>query len=56
MLNEDNVIPEINFPVIPTNIDSELAEYLVELELVLRDSLRGSSYLSRMFEDGIIGN
>jgi hypothetical protein len=54
--DEDNVVPEINFPKIPDSIEGELRDYLLERDRVLRDALKGSLYLLRMFEDGIFGN
>ena len=50
-------IREINFPKIPSAyISPELKAYLIELEHVIRDSLKGSIYIEKVLEDGIIGN
>ncbi len=54
--NETNIIQEISFPIIPESIDTDLKEYLVALEIVLRDSLKGSMLLRRTLEDGLFGN
>ncbi len=43
---EDKIIPEIQFPMLPDDIDDGLKRYLTELEHVLRDSLRGSMWIS----------
>ena len=43
-------------PVIPEDIPEDLKEYLRELELVVRSALKGSSYINKVFEDGIFGN
>lgn len=55
-VDEEKVIPEINFPILPKNIDDEMREYLTELERVLRDALKGSLLLERTLQDGIFGN
>ncbi len=54
--DEDKIIPEVIFPPIPEDIDSELRVYLMELEKVLRRSLRGSMFLEDTLQTGILGN
>ena len=54
--DEEKVVPEINFPKIPDSVDDEMRDYLVELENVLRGALKGSLWLERTFQDGILGN
>jgi len=49
-------IREIKFPNIPDDTTDEIKQYLIELERTLRESLKGSIYIERLFEDGIIGN
>ena len=55
-IREDTVVPEVQFPVMPDSLDEETKKYLTELEIVLRESLKGSLWLNRVFEDGKIGN
>ena len=55
----ENTIREIQFPKIPLasdKIPKELVDYLQQLENVLRTSLKGSMYIERMLEDGMLGN
>jgi len=56
LVRKENIVPEMHFPRIPYNIDNEMREYLSELERVLLESLKGSLWLSRTFEDGLLGN
>ena len=49
-------IREIQFPTMPNDVSDEMRDYLVELERVLKDSLKGSIYIEKIFEDGIFGN
>ena len=49
-------IREINFPKIPDDIPESLKEYLSDMEITLRDSLKGSIYIEKVLEDGVIGN
>ena len=57
-IDEDKIIPEITFPPIPSvdNIDPELRTYLSELENMLRRALRGSLFMEKTLQDGILGN
>lgn len=55
-VDEEKVVPEISFPIIPDNVDEKMRDYLTELERVLREALKGSLYLQRMFQDGHFGN
>ena len=50
------MIRDINFPEIPDSLDDELKEYLRNLTLVLRDSLKGSMYIEKTLESGYIGD
>ena len=49
-------IRQINFPTIPNEVTPEMKQYLIELERVLQESLKGSIYIEKMLEDGILGN
>jgi len=53
---EEFNIREINFPIIPDGESEELKDYLRKLERVLQESLKGSIYIEKVLEDGIIGN
>jgi len=55
-MNEDLIIRQVSFPIIPDSIDDDMKEYLMALEAVLQDALKGSLLLEDTFEDGIIGN
>ncbi len=55
-VDETTIVPEINFPVVPEEASEEMKKYFTELEIVLREALKGSLWLSTVFEDGILGN
>ena len=55
-MNEDKIILDINLPAVPNDIDESLRNYLIELNNVLEESLRGSMLLRKTLEDGIFGN
>ena len=50
------IIRDITFPPIPDGESEELKEYLRNFERLVRDSLKGSLYIEKVLEDGIIGN
>lgn len=52
----EDTIRVINFPKLPEDIPDDLREYLIELERVLQSSLKGSMYMDKVLEDGILGN
>lgn len=54
--DENKVVPEIQFPNIPESADEDMKKYLIEFETVIRGALKGSLWLERLFEDGILGN
>ena len=56
MPSSEFIIRDVNFPQIPENIDEELKEYLINLESVLRDSLKGSMFIEQTLESGFIGD
>ncbi len=56
MPDDEFTIRELNLPVIPEDIPESLKDYLRELELVLRQSMKGTLYWEKVFEDGIMGN
>ncbi len=49
-------ISELQFPKIPENANQEMRDYLLELERMLREALKGSLYVNQTFENGIFGN
>lgn len=55
-IDETAIVPEVNFPVIPEEASEEMKKYFTEFETVLRGVLKGSLWLSTVFEDGKIGN
>ena len=52
---EENIRP-VTFPVIPTTLDDDMRNYLIELERTLQESLKGSIYIETVLQTGIIGN
>ncbi len=49
-------IPEIQFPEIPESADEDMRAYLLEMESLLRESLKGSLYVNQTLENGVFGN
>ena len=49
-------VPELQFPKIPESAEEDMREYLLELERMLREALKGSLYINQTFENGIFGN
>ncbi len=47
---------ELQFPKIPESAEEDMREYLLELERMLREALKGSLYINQTFENGIFGN
>lgn len=55
-MSEDSVIRKISFPPIPSDISDEMREYLLELQVVVEEALKGSLFLDPTFETGMLGN
>ena len=49
-------IPELQFPKIPESADEDMRNYLLELERMLGEALKGSLYINQTFENGVFGN
>ena len=56
MAEPDVSLPSVNFPPPPEEASQEMKDYLLELERVLGDALRGSIFINKTLEDGILGN
>ncbi len=54
---ENNLhVPALNYPKIPESADKDMRNYLLALEELLRDALKGSLYINQTFENGEFGN